>query len=73
MEEILGLLTFTRSGLILNIVGTLMVAFSFGRNLEDAHQVKNGHKVYLSSFLHPKLFAGGVIIIILGFFLQLIA
>lgn len=51
-----------------------MVAFSFGRNLEDAHQTdEKGRKVYLASFLRPKWFYAGLVIIILGFVLQFIA
>lgn len=61
-------------GLVLNIVGTLIVALSFGKNLEDAHQFDNkGRKIYLASFLHPKLFYWGLAIIIIGFILQVMA
>lgn len=60
-------------GLILNILGTIMIALSFGKNLEDAHQVdKKGKKVYLASFIHPKLFMWGLAMIIVGFILQFI-
>ena len=73
MEVICGLLTLTRVGLILNIMGTIMIAFSFGKNFEEAHQVdKKGRKVYLASFLYPKLFNWGLVIIIVGFVLQFI-
>ena len=72
MEVILGLLTLTRLGLFLNIVGTVMIASSFGKNLEDAHQLdKKGRKVYLASFLRPKLFNWGLVIIALGLVVQL--
>jgi hypothetical protein len=72
--EIFGWLSQTKIGLFLNIAGTVMIAFSFGKNLEDAHQFdRKGHKVYLASFLHPKLFCWGLILIIIGFILQLIA
>lgn len=68
----LGLLTLTRVGLVLNIVGTLLVACSFGKNLEDAYQEdKKGRNIYLASFLHPKWFTCGLVLIILGFVLQL--
>lgn len=61
-------------GLVLNIVGTLIVALSFGKNLAEAHQLDNkGRKIYLASFLHPKLFYWGLAIIIIGFILQVIA
>jgi hypothetical protein len=74
MPHILEFLTLSRVGLVLNIVGTLMIALSFGKNLEDAHQIdgKRG-KIYLSSLLHPKVFKFGLAIIIFGFILQLVA
>ena len=64
---------FTKIGLVLNIVGTLMIALSFGKNLADAHQLdEKGRKIYLASFLHPKLFYMGLTLIIFGFIIQLI-
>ncbi|HBR18213.1 MAG TPA: hypothetical protein DD725_11540 [Deltaproteobacteria bacterium] len=61
-------------GLVLNILGTLMVALSFGKNLEEAHQLdKKGREIYLASFLRPKLFYCGLTIIIIGFILQVMA
>ncbi len=73
-ELLLRFLTLARLGLFLNIAGTVMIALSFGRNLEDAYQSdKKGRKVYLASFLHPKLFSRGLILIVLGFILQLMA
>ena len=61
-------------GLVLNIIGTLIVALSFGKNLEEANQLdKKGRKIYLASFLHPKLFYWGLAIIIIGFILQVMA
>jgi hypothetical protein len=73
MEISQGLLTSAKVGLILNIVGTVMIAFSFGKNLADAHQLDDrGRKVYLASFLHPRLFKWGLAIIVLGFILQFV-
>jgi hypothetical protein len=73
MEIIQPFLTVARIGLVLNIIGTLMIAFSFGKNLEDAHQMdRKGRKVYLASFLHPKLFKLGLAVIIFGFMLQFV-
>ena len=70
----IAFLTLGRLGLFLNVVASVMVAISFGRNLEEAYQVdKKGRKVYLASLLHPKLLTWGLIIIILGFVLQFIA
>ena len=71
MQAVCDLLTLTRLGLLLNIAGTMMIAFSFGKNREDAHQIdEKGRKIYLASFLRPKLFRWGLWIIILGFLLQ---
>ena len=68
------LIGMTRAGLILNIVGTLMVAFSFGKNLAEAHQHdRKGREVYLASFLRPKLFWWGIGLLVLGFGLQIIS
>ena len=67
-------LILAKLGLVLNIVGTVMIALSFGKNLADAHQFdEKGRKIYLASFLHPKLFTWGLAIIILGFVLQIVA
>jgi hypothetical protein len=72
--EILQWLTQIKIGLLLNIAGTIMIALSFGKNLADAHQVdRKGRKVYVASFLHPKLFFWRLILIIIGFILQFIA
>jgi hypothetical protein len=61
-------------GLVLNIVGTVMIAISFWKNLANAYQEdEKGRKIYLASLLHPKLFYWGLGIIMLGFVLQLIA
>lgn len=74
MEISQGFLTLAKVGLVLNIVGTAMIAFSFGKNLADAHQLDDkGGKVYLASYLHPRLFKWGLAIIILGFILQFVA
>lgn len=72
--EIVKWLTQAKIGLFLNIVGTVMIALSFGKNLADAHQLnEKGRKVYIASYLHPKLFKLGLAIIILGFILQIVA
>lgn len=61
-------------GLVLNIIGTLLVAFAFGK-LPDGDggetandKGKDYHFVYL---IHPVGFYIGVLSIIVGFFLQL--
>ena len=59
--------------LILSIIGSLLIAFSFGANLEGAYQTKkcwlakNERKIYLASFLHPFLFKIGCGLLIGGF------
>ena len=74
MESLLTLLTLSRIGLIFNLVGTVLVACSFGRNLEDAHQTDTkGRPVYLASFLYPSLFRWGLGAICVGFLLQFLA
>lgn len=71
MQTLCGFLTLTRLGLLLNVAGTIMIAFSFGKNLGEANQEDaKGRKIYLAAFLRPKLFEWGVVIIILGFVLQ---
>ncbi len=73
MQAVYDFLTFTKWGLLLNIVGTIMIAVSFGKNLADAHQHdEKGRKVYLASYLHPKLFKWGLGTIIFGFLLQFV-
>lgn len=66
--------TLARIGLILNFIGTVLLAFSFGRNLDNAHQTDaQGNPVYLASFLHPWFFYGGLAVIAVGFLLQLVS
>lgn len=63
-----------RLGLVLNILGTIMIALSFGKNPDNANRLdEKGRKVYLASFLHPKLFMWGLVVIVVGFVLQFIA
>jgi hypothetical protein len=51
-----------------------MIAISFGKNLSDAHQINDkGQKIYLASFLHPKTFWFGMLLIIIGFIVQLVS
>jgi hypothetical protein len=60
-------------GIILNFVGTVLIAYSFGSNLESAHQTdRKARKVYLAVFLHPSLFRVGMLLLALGFGLQLL-
>jgi len=73
MEEIINFF-WHRFGLILNFLGTIMIALSFGKNLFEAHQIDDkGRKIYLASFLSPKLFKLGLLLLIIGFLLQIIS
>ncbi len=72
MQAVYDFLTFTKWGLLLNFVGTIMIAISVGRNPGDAYQNKKGRRTYLASVLRPKLFYCGLFIIGFGFVLQFI-
>ncbi len=72
MQAVCNFLTYTRLGLLLNVVGTVMIAFSVGKNPGDAHQIVKGREIYLASVLRPKLFYCGLVVIIVGFVLQFI-
>lgn len=73
MKVALDWLTCDRVGLLLNFVGTVLLAFSFGRNLEGAYQRDtNGRKVELASFTHPRRFRVGVALVAFGFLVQLL-
>ena len=54
--------------LIVSIIGCLLVAYSIGKNPDD---VKNTEGVYVVSFLHPKIFRIGIILIVGGFSLAI--
>ena len=66
-------MTWVKVGLILNVLGTVALAFSFGPNTEDAHQVVSGRKVQLAVFSHPRLFYLGLALVLAGFVVQLVA
>ncbi|MEK6776517.1 MAG: hypothetical protein AABY87_06510 [bacterium] len=58
MVDIFIKVIYPRLGLILNFIGTILIAISFGKNLEDAHQTDSkGRPVYLvkrpSFYLKP--------------------
>ena len=58
-------------GLVLNVVGTIMVALSFGKNLAEAHQMdEKGRRIYLAAFRYPKLFYWGLAILVIGLIFQ---
>jgi len=61
------------AGLVLNFFGTIMVAFSFGKNLGDAYQEDSKRrKIYLASLLYPQLFKAGLMTVAVGFVFQAI-
>jgi hypothetical protein len=68
----MSFITLTNLGLILNAIGSFMVAISFGENLGGAYQNdKKGKPIYLASFLRPKSFRIGLLIMGVGFVLQI--
>jgi hypothetical protein len=60
-----------KSGLILNLIGSILIAFSVGKNFEGAYQTKNNKKKYLASILSPALFWWGIWLLIVGFGLSI--
>lgn len=61
-----------KSGLFLNIIGTLMVAYAVGKNREHASQNYKGKEYYLAAILRPKTFIWGIILLVFGFVLSII-
>ena len=65
------------TGLILNIVGTLLIAFSFSvldsKNFGDGGSTPDakGRECEISYFSHPRYFKTGVVLLVLGFIFQL--
>jgi hypothetical protein len=71
---LIAFITLNKIGLIFNIIGTLMIALSFGKNLGDAYQEnKKGQKISLASFLRPKTFWVGMLFLFVGFVIQFIS
>jgi hypothetical protein len=60
-----------KSGLIFNLIGSIMIAFSIGKNYEGAYQTKNNKKIYLASIMSPTLFWWGIWLLIVGFGLSI--
>ncbi|MEA2112722.1 MAG: hypothetical protein U9P50_01990 [Patescibacteria group bacterium] len=62
-------------GLIANLVGTFMIAFSFGaypdKKGAPSTTDKNGSEKYIAYFNYPKLFSTGLFLLGFGFALQL--
>jgi hypothetical protein len=61
-------------GLIVNFIGIVLIAISFGGTVEGAQQTNSqGRKIYLAALLHPRVFLLGLSILGLGFLLQIIS
>jgi hypothetical protein len=61
-------------GLIVNFIGIVLIAISFGGTVEGAQQTDSqGRKIYLAALLHPRVFLFGLSILGLGFLLQIIS
>jgi hypothetical protein len=60
-------------GLIINFVGTILVAIAFGKNPGGAYQTEDGKKgkTHFASLLYPNLFKFGLLLLASGFLLQL--
>ncbi len=57
---------------LMNLVGALMLAVSFGKNREEAYQEDSkGKKIYLASFSYPVLFKIGIMFLVVGFAIAL--
>jgi hypothetical protein len=73
LDDILQIVTITQTGLILNFIGTVLVACAFGANLGGAYQEDDkGRRIYLASFLRPRMFWLGLALLGAGFLLQLV-
>lgn len=60
-------------GLMLNLAGVVMIAFSLGKDLSGSQRDgQKGERLHLAFFLYPRLFRWGIASLILGFFLQII-
>ena len=68
------LIWLNRLGLLFSVIGTLLLAFAVGENLEKAHQTdKKGKPVYLAIIKSPLKLKWGIILVIVGFFAQFLA
>ncbi|MFA4852100.1 MAG: hypothetical protein WC924_03150 [Candidatus Gracilibacteria bacterium] len=73
MKEIL-INNIDKAGLILNIIGTLMVAFAFGKIKDCSIHTSDekGNRIDFSYLLRPCMFKVGIAILLTGFILQFI-
>ncbi len=61
-------------GLLANLLGTVSLAFAFGKQKNDIamNTDESGKYLHFSYFKHPNLFWLGLGLLFIGFFLQLI-
>ena len=66
---------FENIGIILNLIGTILIAFSFGsypdKNSAPYTINDQGGKKYIAYFNYPNLFKIGIALLLLGFISQL--
>jgi hypothetical protein len=61
-----------QTGLVFNLLGTLLIAISISKCPEDVYQEVKGKKIFLVALTRPKAFRSGLVLIITGFILQFI-
>lgn len=61
-----------KSGLIFNLIGSIMIALSVRKNPEGAFQEHKNKDIYLASIRYPRLFWYGIAILIIGFMLSIL-
>ncbi len=78
-------LCLNRIGLFLNVVGSILIALSFGKPESEAYQevercwvakaigMRPFRKQSLAAFTHPLALYAGIVLVILGFTLSLAA
>jgi hypothetical protein len=72
MQSVLGNLLLI--GLILNFIAAILIAFSIGKCPSEVYQDdEKGRKIHLAAMTHPLVFKFGIILLILGFFLQFVS
>jgi hypothetical protein len=62
-----------RLGLFMNLVGSILIAISFGRPPSEFYQILGGHKISMAAFLRPWALYLGIALLIGGFALSLVA
>jgi hypothetical protein len=60
------------SGLVLNLIGLILTVMSFGSISRMPQMDARGRTTYSASFLYPRLFQSGMIVLIIGFLIQIL-